>query len=408
MPSVALNLQDILKEIDINVKSGSHEAALALGRKAVSQFGNSPVLNNKMAEIYLELNGFSKAEFYSQQSYNQDKNLNALLILLTALIYSGKFEQAISFGADYIQNVEPRIEVKRVLDQLLDYLKSLKEQGKITIEEELHIINIYKAYGDYDKAAECIESVKSPQVKLRERKELCRLWAPLMNTRRFINPEYSIEEFFRKLKALKVKYAVLRWFEDLPHIEDGEDIDFLVADEDIELFSTLLVPYPYENAQKIDLYSVSGLPGSAYQDVPYFQANMAKRILNGRVLLKNLYYVPSPRDHFYSLTYHAVYHKAETSGLPVNSGGHYKPGEHNYDKVIKNLAARINLRLKDTSLNTLHKILKKADWTPTVDLIRKLGQNKSQWLISLYPPVNRESALNVFVLRSWAKGKKPK
>ncbi|MCM8539221.1 MAG: hypothetical protein NE328_03030 [Lentisphaeraceae bacterium] len=405
MQTAVLSTANIIEEINTYANQGDIEQAITLTRKALRENKNSTVLHNKAAELYLELKHFSKSEYHSYLSYKEDKNLNALILLVTSLVYEGKFPEAIAFGTDYITNISPRIEVKNILDQILDYLLDLKKDSSLSVQEELNIIEIYKAYGEYDIAAKYIESLSDQALKLSERKILCDLWRPMMNTRRFINPDYSIEEFFTQLKKLKVKYTVLRWFEDLPNIEQGEDIDFLIADEDIDKFSTLLVPYPYNNAQKIDLYSASGLPGSAYQALPYFQTNLAKQILNNRILYKNLYFIPSPKDHFYSLTYHAVYHKAETSGLPIDSDGQLTPGEHNYDKVIKNLASKVNIKIEDTSLNSLHGILKSNGWTPSIDLIRKLGHNKSPWLQSLHPGSQRSSSMAVFILRDWAKGK---
>lgn len=405
MQTAALSTQDVLEEINALSNKGQIEQAISLVRKAIREDKNSTSLHNKAAELYLELKHFSKSEFHSYLSYKEDKNLNALILLVTTLVYEGKFPDAIAYGADYITNIAPRIEVKNLLDQILNYLLDLKKESSLSVQEELNIIEIYKAYRQFTLAAEHIEAMSDQKLKTSERKKLCDLWAPLMNTRRFINPDYTIEEFFTELKKLKVKYTVLRWFEDLPRVEAGEDIDFLVADEDIEAFSKLLVPYPYQNAQKIDVYSTSGLPGSAYLDLPYFQANLAKKILKNRILYKDLYYIPSPKDHFYSLTYHAVYHKAEASGLPINADGQATPGEHNYDKIIQNLASKVNIRLQDTSLTNLHAMLKSKNWTPSIDLIRKLGQNRSPWLRSLHPGIKRDSAMTVFILREWAKGR---
>ena len=51
--------------------------------------------------------------------------------------------------------------------------------------------------------------------------------------RRYIHPKLGVEGFFKELKKNDISYCVLRWFETLPLVEEGEDIDILVADKDI-------------------------------------------------------------------------------------------------------------------------------------------------------------------------------
>ena len=50
-----------------------------------------------------------------------------------------------------------------------------------------------------------------------------------ISARCWVPEELGVAGFFRKLKNLNVNYAVLRWFETLPEIEKGEDIDLLVG-----------------------------------------------------------------------------------------------------------------------------------------------------------------------------------
>ena len=60
--------------------------------------------------------------------------------------------------------------------------------------------------------------------------------------RRHLRHGLPVDEFFDQLNRLGVRYAVLRWFDTLPAVEPGEDIDVLVADEDVHLLRPFLAP----------------------------------------------------------------------------------------------------------------------------------------------------------------------
>ena len=76
--------------------------------------------------------------------------------------------------------------------------------------------------------------------------------------RRYLRRGYSVDRFLTELTDADVHYAVLRWFETLPAVEPGEDIDLLVADGDLARVEALLTPYrPFPETQKVDLYTES-------------------------------------------------------------------------------------------------------------------------------------------------------
>ena len=57
--------------------------------------------------------------------------------------------------------------------------------------------------------------------------------------RRYIHPRLGVEGFFRELKTRNISYSVLRWFETLPHVDEGEDIDILFADSEMNKIDDL-------------------------------------------------------------------------------------------------------------------------------------------------------------------------
>ena len=93
--------------------------------------------------------------------------------------------------------------------------------------------------------------------------------------RRYIPKDVGVENFFRSLNKLGVQYVCLRWHEDLPRLKDGEDIDLLVDDHDLPQIETLLTGTRDEGVP-VDLYTVSGIPGTDYCTVPYFLPALAR------------------------------------------------------------------------------------------------------------------------------------
>lgn len=230
--------------------------------------------------------------------------------------------------------------------------------------------------------------------------------------RRYLRPGLGVKEFFEELNRLGVRYAVLRWFDDLPSIAPGEDIDLLFGDEAMEKVEHLFTSNKSRGAIKCDIYSSGGLPDSSFEGLPYYEQRLADEILANTVMVKGVFRAPDTRRHLLSLAYHAVYHKAHGSGLPLNPG---EPPlkvvtDHDYAAVIENLADEEGIRI-DTSLRGLHRFLGEQGWMPAVDTIRKLSKNRpllalflseSKDALSVRGDWQPQSQLCVFVVREWA------
>jgi predicted Ser/Thr protein kinase len=198
--------------------------------------------------------------------------------------------------------------------------------------------------------------------------------------RRFLKTGTSPRDFFEDLEAAGCRYVVLRWFERLPDIEAGEDIDMLVHDEDVDKVRELLRPRPLSakllgrrNLIRCDVYSVYGLRGSSYQGISYYPPHLAQGILERAVRHHSGAMVPSDRDHFYSLAFHALYHKGLRSGLPVSVPGlqsHSEP-EHDYGAVLRRLADEIGIAV-EIEMNALDDELARAGWRPPIDFMERI------------------------------------
>lgn len=193
--------------------------------------------------------------------------------------------------------------------------------------------------------------------------------------RRYLAAGLDLDAFFGRLREQGVSYVVLRWFDDLPHVDEGEDIDMLVADEDLAFVHSLMATRPtLRPTQKFDIYSVSGLPGSDFRGVPYYAPRFATAMLERSEWLRGLYRVPSLQDHHDSLAYHAAYHKGYASGLTEEkvSSADREPADHDYEAVLAGLGSRLGISERPT-LTSLDGHLAEGDLRPPLDTLERLA-----------------------------------
>ncbi len=219
----------------------------------------------------------------------------------------------------------------------------------------------------------------------------------------FIPHAPGIRGLFEQFASRQVKYVVLRWFDDLPAIKPGQDVDMLVADDSLK--AVLEVLYSQPGIQPCDVYSESGLPRSDYFGTSYYPPPMARRILEGAVSHKNVCCVPSPSHYFHSLAYHSVYHKGRRSGLPCGETGLRPKREpaHDYRGILQKMASELGIDA-EISLEGLHAYLQESGWGPSADLIARLaaGCPANRWLQILaqrLAPDVQHQGLCVFALR---------
>src|SRR5690554_3333208 len=137
---------------------------------------------------------------------------------------------------------------------------------------------------------------------------------PHKSPRVYIKKRIGRMEFFEILNERKVEYVLLRWWENLPEIPEGEDMDILIKDEHRDLIQDLLTYRDNRTGLKCDFYTLTGSNYGSHRGLPYFQSNLAYNLLKNRKLYRGAY-VPSPTEHFASLAYHAIFHKGIGSGL---------------------------------------------------------------------------------------------
>jgi hypothetical protein len=200
--------------------------------------------------------------------------------------------------------------------------------------------------------------------------------------RRYIPPELGLEQFFRTLRDRNTRYVVLRWFDELPQIKPGGDVDLLIHDEDIEAICDLFVGEVRGVA--CDLFSVSGLRGSSFRGIPYLPPTKALGVLDRAVLFRNLMLIPSPEDYFLSLAYHAIYQKGLRSGLPTSAAGlepEPRP-RHDYAGILARLATEAGIEVPIT-MEALDDYLAGRGWQPSPEMIPTLAK-RNEWLAARF------------------------
>ena len=111
-------------------------------------------------------------------------------------------------------------------------------------------------------------------------------------SRRFIPHRLGVCGLLYGLQTSGVRHAVLRWFETLPQVAPGEDLDLLVDDASLVQVRAMLDDGP--GIQPVDIYSVTGLPGADFSSMPYFPPYLAEELLDRAIIHRGLCRVPAP------------------------------------------------------------------------------------------------------------------
>ena len=211
-------------------------------------------------------------------------------------------------------------------------------------------------------------------------------------TRHYLSPLVGLENFFQELNSKNISYCILRWFDNLPDIEENEDVDVLVDDNDLNKVYSIIDRRP--GIIPFDIYSKTGIPGSDFNHLPYYVFSLAERVLQNTTLYKSVYKVPTMENYFYLLAYHVVFHKGEESGLPSKK---YKvipvnKSDHDYLYHLKAILTQANEDFNDFTLEGLHNYLEVKGYIPPLDTQYKLSLH-NQYLKAYLDDVHHQSEL---------------
>jgi hypothetical protein len=216
----------------------------------------------------------------------------------------------------------------------------------------------------------------------------------------------GVSGFFEELEHRGCRYVVLRWFEDLPSVDNEGDLDILVDDEQAEEVASLLTRSRVRGTVKCDVYSLSGMPGFDHRRHAYYPPQIADEILSRANRHNSGALVPSPEDHFYSLAFHALYHKGFGCGLPVSEaeGPRGTSSRHDYAAELRSLAQGLGLPVS-INMTALDRALNERGWRPAPDTLMKWAAHNS-WCRDLvdqiFGSISAPSGLAVLMIRELA------
>ena len=204
--------------------------------------------------------------------------------------------------------------------------------------------------------------------------------------RTYIRPDLTIAGFFEALRRDRCKYVVLRWFEDLPHLEPGEDIDLLVDEDSLD---HLLANTDRSNKRGVplDIYSPSGERKTDWAQTTVYPRRFSETILNRRVVGTNGVWRPREDDYFRSLAYHAVFHKGLVSGLPIRPGAHVDVvSDHDYLGILQSRAESAGLAPENITLTGLYTYFEGGPDFPNPDMMDMIVR-RNTWLAEVWRDV---------------------
>lgn len=199
-----------------------------------------------------------------------------------------------------------------------------------------------------------------------------------LTARCWIPEELGVQGFFDALNGAGVSYSVLRWFDGLPHLEKGEDIDLLVSDTDT-LFLRSLLSQRTKAAVPVDVYSPSGHNFTGWNGIRYFPPTLSEMILSSSSQGPNGVRRPNPSAYFYGLAYHVVYHKGHKAGIPSRKfpASLVHTSDHNYLSELRDAADKARIGFNDHSLEGLEELLKTQNCEPQIDGLEFFGVSNS-------------------------------
>lgn len=221
-----------------------------------------------------------------------------------------------------------------------------------------------------------------------------------------------LEKFFERLHNADVRYAVLRWFDEVPlgpnaKGAESEDVDVLVDAFHVEKLVQAASKFP--GATKMDVYTPTGRKATAFKKMPYYPPVLAEEILQGRDIHLGGFWVPNPEMHFKSLAFHLVYHKGLESGIPSGTEltGETQP-KRDYAACLQALGMERQVPLKQPyTLLSLHEYLRREQWAMPHDLMMRWPQQHAwlRWLAkheenAVTAPARALPNLIVFLLRA--------
>lgn len=222
-----------------------------------------------------------------------------------------------------------------------------------------------------------------------------------LHTRLSLSEDVGVEGFIEFLRKENINYTVLRFFEKLPQLyRVGGDLDLLVSDEDERKVKGFL--QEHAGSVGVDVWTVSR---ATFNDITYYPPPLAKSILENAVDGPAGARIPSPKETFLSLAYHAVYHKGPFAGVPTSLSNIVvnQAPENDYRGVLEQQARSLGIDIPIT-MESLDEYLRTQGWRPKLDTLAKIAtKNRWVWERFFARTESTEIGLSMIILKRGAK-----
>jgi hypothetical protein len=183
-------------------------------------------------------------------------------------------------------------------------------------------------------------------------------------------------DYLKALDRAGVKYAVMRWWDEIPEgaaacAAFAGDVDVLVEDHAHVPAARIAAEMPGRVA--IEFRSVTGEMGS-YAGWPYLTPAFAAEVLEKRVRHPRGFFIPGKEHRLAVVLFHLCYHKAEGSGIPpgceLSGAKPGKPPKSDYAAKLRAFAAAEAEALPDPlTLTAIHNDLARRGFDMQLDLL---------------------------------------
>lgn len=215
-----------------------------------------------------------------------------------------------------------------------------------------------------------------------------------------LSEETGVQKFLDYLREEKVRYVVLRFYENLPDLgREGGDLDILIANEDEAKLRSFLEKHP--GNIKVDIWPVVN---PNFNSSSYYPPMLARKIIETAVDGPANSRIPGPRESFLSLAYHALYHKGTLSGIPTRITDlevEEKP-DNNYANRLSSMAKNLGIELTIT-MEGIDEYLHQQGWRPRLDTLAKIAPY-NEWVKKRFfsSENQKEIGLRVFIVKQKA------
>lgn len=218
----------------------------------------------------------------------------------------------------------------------------------------------------------------------------------------FVIDSSDVYPFFNWLNENKIKYALLRWYDE--DLLTTKDVDLMIDTEDIaKLLECDFLLKTNKKDSFVYLDVKWSVPVGLNIELPYFPIKLAENLLkNENIELKNGVKIIKDNMVIYSYIFHILFQKAEISGLSIDGELQI---DNKYYNILNELRSKCNLSF-EISFQGLWDFIMKSEFKPPIDFVRKWAdENKSPFLNEKTKIKQKEKGLSkaVFIFREWYK-----